>query len=185
MGVSLLLWVVLAIVVSWLRGLYIRLASLRGLGVDVLGAACDQVNRYHGVMHLHVDFRHPGLLADGRCEGPELAQEWRQLSLALSVLKEATQSVQRQPLAGPTTDGLRKTVEQVHSAWADLCATPRDLAGPAVPDDLSTQWHAVTDAVGSACGRFNQAAQQYNTALGQFPASLVAGTMQCETVALL
>ena len=95
----------------------------------------------------------------------------------LSSVAAAADAVNASALRRETLAHLGQSFDAVQNAWRKLNEVPPDLAGPVVPSGMRTQWETVTQRVETARGGFNQILTQYNEALVQFPASLVAGLM--------
>ena len=79
-----------------------------------------------------------------------------------------------QPLNGPTMNALRTALETLCLSWSRLRDLPPDLAGPALPSTLQSQWEHVAMQAEIARAEFNRVVGNYNEATNQFPAFLLA-----------
>lgn len=175
MSGSLLLWGVLALCVFWSVGLYNRLMRIRGRSLSAFGSVEKHMRLYadlvgdnlaHGAaLHLHTS------------KEDKLTDDWDCLLCALRVFEDALKETGPSALRREAPARLGPAYDAVQAAWCRLNEAPPDLAGPLVPATMRTQWDAVTQRVETARGGFNQLLTQYNEALAQFPARLVAGAM--------
>jgi LemA protein len=62
-------------------------------------------------------------------------------------------------------------------SWSRLRNLPPDLAGSALPQTLLTQWEQLSFQADVARNNFNKAVSNYNDAIRQFPAILLAGVL--------
>ncbi len=183
MSGSLLLWGALALCVFWSVGLYNRLMRIRARGLSALGSGEKHMRVYadlvredlaHGAaVHLHT------ATADG---SPD---DWACLLSALKEFEDALKDTGTSALRNEAPARLGQAFDAVQTAWRKLNEAPPDLAGPVVPAAMRTQWEAVTQRVETARGGFNQILTQYNEALAQFPARLVAAAMGFKPGSLL
>jgi LemA protein len=172
---SLLLWGVLALCVFWGVGVYNRLMRMQARGLRALGS----VEKH---MRLYVDLVREDLAqgAAVQVHAPATDQspdDWACLLSALAVFEHALKDANTGVLRDAALAQLGQAFDAVQTAWRGLNAAPPDLAGPVVPAAMRTQWDAVTQRVETARGGFNKIVAQYNEALAQFPARLVAGMM--------
>lgn len=175
MSGSLLVWVLMAVFVFWIVGVYKRLLRLRSAGITALGVVEQQLRQYASVVRLHL----------GTSVEAEVSADWGALLRALAGLDVALKDAQREPLAQASLARLGAACESVQMAWTTLCDTPVDLAGPVVPDAMRQQWEGVTSAVHSVRSGCNQTLFQYNQAIAQFPARMLVGMMRFKTAGQL
>ena len=175
MSGSLLLWGVLALCLFWAVGLHNRLMRLRARGLSALGSVEKHMRVYAELVRHDMadglDLQEPSTLVQTSCE------HWPALLSALQVFEDALKKI---PASALPTDGLAhlgQSFDAVQIAWLRLSEIPPDLAGPLVPAAMRSQWNAVTQRVETAREGFNQILDQYNDALDQLPARLVAGWM--------
>jgi LemA protein len=170
MTVSLLLWMVLAILIFWGVGVYNRLMRIRARGRDALGSVDKHLRVHLTLVQTHLSSETD--LTDG-----SIPQGWATLTAALEGLDSAAKSAKLAPLATPAMQGLQSAYASVQSAWSALLAEPDDLAGSQIPDALQNDWNEATAKVQIARGGLNQIVAIYNESLHQFPASLIAKSL--------
>lgn len=175
MSGSMLLGGVLALCVFWSVGLYNRLMRIRARGLSALGSVekhmrvCADLVR-NDLLHAAPAQAHSAI-------GPPASDDWTDVLYALQVFEDALKDSAASALRNEAPARLGQAFDALQAAWRRLNEAPPDLAGPPVPAAMRTQWDAVTLRVETARGGFNQILTQYNEALAQFPARLVAGAM--------
>jgi LemA protein len=175
MAGSLLLLMVLALVVFWGIGLHNRLMRIRARGLSALGSVEKHMRVYADMVREDLA---KGTSACLHTPTPNTApDDWECLLTALDAFEDALKDAGTSALRNEATARLGRAFDSVQTAWHRLNEAPPDLAGPLVPPTMRTQWDAVTQRVETARGGFNQILTQYNEAVAQFPASLVAGAM--------
>lgn len=175
MGGSLILWVVLALLVFWGVGLYNRLMRIRARGLSALGSVEKHMRVYADLVR--EDLAHGAAAHLHTPTGDKTPDDWAGLLSALQNFEDALKETGSSALRNEAPARLGQAFDAVQNAWRRLNEAPPDLAGPVVPATMRTQWDAVTQRVETARGGFNQILTQYNEALAQFPARLVAGAM--------
>ncbi len=178
MGGSLLLWGLLALGVFWSVGLYNRLMRLRARGLNALGSVEKHMRVYAELVRHDLAGGVEIDVVKAATESP--SDDWSGLLSALRVFEEALKDTPKGALRNEALAHLGRSFDAVQAAWRGLIEIPPDLAGPVVPATMRTQWDTVTQRVETARGGFNQILIQYNEALSQFPARLVAGLMGFE-----
>jgi len=175
MSGSLLLWGTLALGVFWGVGLYNRLMRLRARGLSALGSVEKHMRVYVELVR-HDLLGVTGIHAlQSAADAP--TDDWPGLLSALQVFEDALKVTHAGALRNESLKHLGQSFDALQNAWHRLSEGPPDLAGPVVPATMRTQWDTVTQRVETARGGFNQILTQYNEALGQFPARLVAEAM--------
>lgn len=176
MNASLLLWLLLTLPVFWGVGLYNRLMRIRARGLSALGSVEKHMRVYAELVRENLAHVAPGhaRAVSAHQGAPDV---WAQLMTALQAFEDALKETGASALRDEAPARLGLAFDAVQSAWQQLNEIPPDLAGPLVPTTMRTQWDAVTQRVQTARGGFNQILAQYNEALAQFPARLVAGAM--------
>ena len=175
MSASLLLLMVLALVVFWGVGLHNRLMRIRARSLSALGSVEKHMRVYADMVRDD--------LANGAAlclQGPisdTPHDDWECLLSALHTFEDALKDAGTSALRNAAPERLGRAFDGVQTAWRRLNDAPPDLAGPLVPPTMRTQWDGVTQRVETARGGFNQILTQYNEAVEQFPARLVAGAM--------
>lgn len=185
MSASLLLWLLCAITVFWAVGVYNRLMRLRARGWDALGS----VDKYMTQL-LELACRRFGVAdvvaarAASRQE-ESIPPEWAALVDRLVVLDEALRKVRAQPLQPDAMLALASAADGLQLEWQRLNDGPLDLAGAAVPEDMRETWNAIAEKCRSARNGLNQILINYDAAIVQFPARLLAGFMGFESAGRL
>lgn len=183
MSGSLLLWGMLALCVFWGVGLHNRLMRLRARGVSALGSVEKHMGVYAEL--LRHDLAGATVVQDAKPAPDAPPDVWTGLRSALLEFEEALNAIHARALPTDALAHLGQCFDAVQIAWRSLMEVPPDLAGPVVPLAMRTQWDTVTQRVETSRGGFNQILIQYNDALGQFPARMVAGWMgfkPCATI---
>lgn len=174
MNYSLLLWMTLAVGLFWCVGVYNRLMRMRAKGLDALVAVEKELRQYEELV------RAQGLLfaaqpLENQPDDP--IPLWSSLSVACQEMDHALKDAVSMPLAEEPLSRLATRLGDLHRAWAAVCDTPADLAGPIVPDALRSRWESIELSVETSRKGFNQMMKMYNQALNQFPASLLVGVL--------
>lgn len=164
MSDSVLLWFVVAVLLFWAMGAYNRLMRLRSRGIVAFAALERQFDQYL----LMVKKNAPSQGNDA------FSAVWAALAAAADQFSASLKVAHSQPLNGPTTSALRTAYETLGLSWSRLRTLPHDLGGSALPDSLQSQWEQVGVQTEMARADFNQAVANYNQAIGQFPALVLA-----------
>ena len=69
---------------------------------------------------------------------------------------------------------LKTAHETLSLSWSRLQDLPPDLAGPALPLTLQSEWEQVQRQAEAARIEFNRLVTNYNDAIAQFPAMMLA-----------
>lgn len=170
MDLSLLLWLVLAVLVFWGVGLYNRLMRLRARSLEVLGVVEKHAGACVALVQQYV--------AAPTDDGPTLVgTPWVGLHAAASRLEQWLEQPRPMPLQPEAVSALSAAWAAMHAAWLEACEGPTDLAGPVMPPEMQEAWSAASLKVQSASGGYNQIVARYNEAIQQHPARWVAGLM--------
>lgn len=171
MDLSLLLWLVLAVLLFWGVGLYNRLMRLRARSLEVLGVVEKHASACVVLVKQYVSASGGG---DGSAAVGSL---WGGLNAAASHLEQWLEQPRSMPLQPEAVQSLSAAWAAMHAAWLEACEGPTDLAGPVMPPDMQEAWSAASLKVQSASGGYNQIVARYNEAIQQYPARWVAGLM--------
>lgn len=155
MSLSLTLWICLAILPFWAVGAYNRLVRLRSQGLAAF-ANLEQALSQLATLARH-DFAGSSALA--------AAAEQLQASLKVS---------RSQPLNGPAMSALRTALETLCRCWDRQCEVSFDEAAAIAREALQRQWDPLVAQTDRARSEFNVAVDNYNAAIHQFPALLIA-----------
>ncbi len=175
MNGSLFLSGLLALCVFWSVGLYNRLMRIRARSLSALGSVEKHMRVYADMVRDHL--AHGAAVHLHTSTADTSPDDWTVLLAALQVFEDALKETGTSALRNEAPARLGQAFDAVQTAWRRLNEAPPDLAGPLVPVTMRTQWDTVTQRVETARGGFNQILSQYNEALVQFPARLVAGAM--------
>lgn len=171
MGDSIVVWLTIAVLLFWAMGAYNRLMRLRSTAIAAFLALEVLFNQY--LLLVQSNFY------DG-CER-ESREGFDASTVACATLVGAAQQfnaslkvAHAHPLNGATTSALRTALETLCLSWSRLQELPSDLAGPALPNNLQAQWEHVYMQVAVCSVEFNRTVANYNEAIHQFPAILLA-----------
>lgn len=167
MSVSVLVWLLAAVLLFWCVGLYNRLMRMRARGLDALGSVEKHLRSYIGLIQAQFPDE----------EGCFIPLEWAALVSSVKLLDVQCKAARAAPLQPGPLETLGLTIHAIETAWQPLREQPADLAGPAMPEAMQKLWDDAAFKVRAARGGFNQIVERYNEALHQFPASVVVGMM--------
>lgn len=171
---SLWVWAFVALLLFWSMGAYNRLMRLRSRAIIAFAALEGLFNQY--VVMVKVSFPESGfgtLSGWGPVDDSDTSA-WGGLVAATEQFSASLRVVHPKPLDGPAMSALKTAHETLSSSWLRLRDLPPDLAGSALPASLQAQWEHVAIQVELARSEFNKAIVNYNEAIGQFPALLLA-----------
>lgn len=170
MDLSLLLWLVLALLLFWGVGLYNRLMRLRARGLEVLAVVEKHAGTCAALVRQYV--------AAPNAEGSvEVDAQWSNVHVAAGHLEQVLAQPRPVSLQPSAVAALSDAWAAMQAAWLEAGAAPTDLAGPAIPPDMQEAWNAANIKVQSASGGYNQIITRYNEAIQQYPARWVATLM--------
>lgn len=175
MSASVTLGLLTAVLLFWAMGAYNRLMRLRSraiLGFMALEGLFDQYlllvqancpdTKNEADAHAFVEDRDP---ARDACAG--LAAAAQQFAASLKV-------AHAKPLSRSRIRPLRTAYETLCLSWLRLRSLPPDLAGAVLPNGLQIKWDELTARAEAARAEFNRQVLDYNQAIDQFPALLLA-----------
>jgi len=166
-------WLTIAIGVFWALGAYNRLVRLQ-----------SQVQQSFDALELRLlEFAElvQQVLSEGVISSApwrsELnldqgASHWSRLQECARHLAMELAHMQEHPLRADSVVRVRDSQARLQAAWASLVAPPAYRV--AVSDALQQRWQAQRLLVQPDTQRFNQAVEQYNQAIAEFPAVLLA-----------
>lgn len=175
MSVSAVIWGLLAVLVFWAIGAYNRLMRLRGRGLAAFSAIDKQFSQQAlwlqpfpaAQNHFSVG---PSLLPTATAQ----LHRWSGLIGAGRQLEASLKAARAKPLDGESLNALRTAHETLVTSWTRCRDEPPDLAGSTVPEDLAIKWDHLMVQSDMARAEFNQLACDYNAAIKQIPARLLA-----------
>jgi LemA protein len=100
------------------------------------------------------------------------ARHWSRLQESARQVAMALARMQEHPLQADSVERVRQTQGELQAAWESLLALSAYQL--AVSDALQQRWQAQLLLVQPDTQRFNQAVEQYNQAIAEFPAVLIA-----------
>ncbi len=164
MNNSVMAWGAIAVLLFWSIGAYNRLMRLRSQGIAAFAALEALFNQHLLMVKTH--FSDSG--DDPACAARAgLAAAAEQFNASLKVARV-------QPLNGAVMSALKTAHETLSLSWSRLQDLPPDLAGPALPLTLQSEWEQVQRQAEAARIEFNRLVTNYNDAIAQFPAMMLA-----------
>lgn len=156
-------------------GAYNRLVRLRFRGIAAFANLETFFNQYILMVKTNVpEWSAAAAPGNALSDSDTASAAWSALAAAADQLNASLKVAHTRPLNGPTMSALRTAFETLCLSWLRLRDLPADLAGAAVPDTLQSQWEMVAVQVEMARTDFNRTVTNYNQAIGQFPALLLA-----------
>lgn len=173
MSSSLLLWALAVVGVAWAVGAYNRLVRLRA-EVNAAFAAVD--NELQPLARL-VDDMLAGVNPQDEDRPPPSDKFLAPIREASAELTAALVEARVRPLDGERIALVRRAGERWARAWDQAeREDAHDLAGPQLPETVSTERALRLKQADVIGGQFNEAIDRYNRAVTQFPAVLIAWT---------
>ena len=168
---SFLPWVLAALVLFWAVGAYNRLVRLRADANLAFASLEAELSRQVKLVH--------------ECVPPEEDQPqsqfaggsafWGGLQGAAAQLSATLASAKARPLDAERIAALGAAQEVLGMAWDRAERDDaHDLAGPRLPENFSGERQQLERMAHAATEQFNQAVSNYNDAIAQFPAALLA-----------
>ena len=174
MSDSLIVWFAIAVLLFWSMGAYNRLVRLRSQGLVAFATLESLLNQYVALVKTNFP---DASVADSRPDAGQaqdaFSAAWTGLAAATEQFNASLKIVHTQPLKGPTMRALGTALETMCLSWSRLQNLPPDLAGPALPGTLQSQWEQVASQDDIARTEFNGRVVNYNEAIAQFPALLL------------
>jgi LemA protein len=164
---SLLLWGTLAVLVFWALGAYNRLVRLRSRAIAAFVPVDAQFMQYLALVQAQL----PQAL---NAAAAATLQLWQGLSGACQQFEASLAMVRLRPLDAPTMAPLHTAHETLRQSWLRVQAAAPDLAGALLPQSLQAQWEHIDAQLGLAAREFDDKVADYNEAVAQFPAVILA-----------
>lgn len=152
-----------AVLLFWALGAYNRLVRLRARVLTAFAPLAVHLARYGEVVD-QIPSPHDWEALDPRVG---LLAAWRQFELSLKAARA-------QPLDALALQALGAAQATLQSAWHRLCQAPVDLAGEPLPPAWLQQWANLDQQASPLAQTFNQHMAEYNHAIAQFPAAVLA-----------
>lgn len=175
MSGSLILWTSAAVLLFWAVGAYNRLVRLRAAVIQSF-AAVEPLMREQAELVIGCV---PASAEPGSAEPDELIDDmaalWSGLRGAAEQFRACLAAARSRPLAAEGIAALGAARDVLHMAWQRMQQEDlHDLAGSALPDHLQIQWRQLSARIHDAVQAFNQSVGDYNEAVAQFPAMMLA-----------
>lgn len=168
---SLVFWIVAAVGLFWSVGAYNRLVGLRAEAKTAFAGLDAELARQVQLVRDCLPAEEE--LAASQFEGGSAF--WAGLQGAAAQLAAALAAARPRPLDAERMAALGAAQDVLATAWARAERDDaHDLAGSRLPHDLSAERARMVRAAQLAADQFNQAVANYNAAISQFPAVLLA-----------
>jgi LemA protein len=165
MSDSVVLWLAVAVLLFWAMGAYNRLVRCRSQGIVAFAVLEGLFHQYLELVKTHAP--------DAQGAEPAVAA-WAALAAAADQFKASLRFAHAQPLHAPAMKALRTAHETLFESWTRLRELNADPADPVLLQALQTQWEQLAVRTEMARADFNRLVANYNEAIGQFPALLLA-----------
>jgi LemA protein len=177
-------WLLLSILVFWALGAYNRLVRLRAQVGQQFGPLENVLMNYQEVVHQAVTSAASAPQLWATAYAPDLgADQWTRLQVAASLCTVAMARMQTHPLEPDSVKALQDAASELQDAW--LALIHPDVYYVSVPDQLKQRWIELDLLVQPEVQRFNLAIDEYNNAIAQYPAALLAKVFQFHPAAQL
>jgi LemA protein len=165
MGDSVVSWFALAILLFWAMGAYNRLVRCRSQGIASFAVLEDCLDHYV-------------LLVKMNAPDPQVHESvqtaWSGLVAAAEQFKASLRFARTQPLHGPAMNALRTAHGTLCESWTRVRELPAELLEAEWLQALQSEWERISIKTEMARSEFNRVVVNYNQAIGQFPAQLLA-----------
>jgi LemA protein len=171
MPTSVVLWTVAAILLFWGVGAYNRLMRLRADANAAFATLEAELSRQVDLVRHQLpspDATQPAPLDGG-------GSFWAGLHGAAGQFAASLAAARNRPLEPGGIAALSSAQQVLATAWEQAERDDaHDLAGPRLPDTLTSRRAQLTMQTHAATEQFNQAVIRYNQGISQFPALLLA-----------
>ena len=170
-------WWFVALGIFWSLGAYNRLVRLRAAIGQQFVSLESVLLQYQEVVQQAVTSASTSPQLWGSAYSPELdVDPWTRLQVAAGLLTVAMARMQTHPLEPDSTQALQDAGAALQQAWASLIHP--DAYYVNVPEALQQRWLALDLLVQPEVQRFNGSIADYNHAITQYPAALLAKLFQ-------
>ncbi len=179
------LWLLSAILVFWALGAYNRLVRLRAQVVQQFAPLEAVLMNYQELVHQAVTAAAsaPQLWAAASIT-PDLGSDHlTRLQVAASLSTVAMARMQTHALEEDSIKAMQDAASELQDAWAALIHP--DVYYISVPEALKQRWLELDLLVTPELQRFNNAITDYNQAIAQYPAALLAKLFQFHPASIL
>ena len=175
MSDSVMVWLAIAVLLFWAMGAYNRLMRLRSQGNVAFVTLEALFNQYVQLVKTSIPQAGAVYAMHEAIQGKDAtAAAWAGLLAATEQFNASLKVAHVRPLNGATMSALRTAFETMGLSWSRLRNLPPDLAGPALPGALLSQWEQLAFQAEMARTEFNRRVANYNQAISQFPALMLA-----------
>lgn len=165
----------IAVFLFWSMGAYNRLMRLRSQGIAAFAALEGLFKQYLPMVRKNFPDAGAASSASDANQGDDASSAaWAGLVAAAEQFNASLRVAHARPLNGPTMRALKTALETLCLSWSRLRDLPPDLAGPALPATLQSQWEHLALQSDIARAEFNRLVANYNEAIEQFPALFLA-----------
>jgi LemA protein len=165
-------WLTVAVGVFWALGAYNRLVRLQSQVQQSFNALELRLLEFTELVQqaLSEVVMAP---APWRTESPaeQDVSHWSRLQESARQVAMALARMHEHPLQVDSVEQVRQTQQALQTAWEGLLASP--LHASTVSEPIQQRWQAQRLLVQPDTERFNQAIEQYNQAIAEFPAVLL------------
>lgn len=175
MSDSVMLGLLIAVLLFWAMGAYNRLMRLRSRAILEFVALESLFNQYLLLVQAHCPDSTSAADPHAPGEGGDTARDaCAALAAAAQQFAASLKVAHARPLSRSRIRPLKTAYETLCMSWLRLRGLAPDLAGTVLPDGLQMKWEEVTARVEAARAEFNRQVLDYNRAIDQFPALLLA-----------
>jgi len=170
-------WLSFALAVFWALGAYNRLVRLRAAIGQQFISLESVLLQYQEVVQQAVTSAStsPQLWANTYSAEADV-DPWTRLQVCAGLLTVAMARMQTHPLENESSQSLQDACAALQQAWSSLIHP--DAFYVNVPDALQQRWLGLDLMVQPEVQRFNACVSDYNHAIGQYPAALLAKLFQ-------
>ena len=170
-------WLFIALGIFWSLGAYNRLVRLRAaIGAQFISLE-SVLLQYQEVVQQAVTSAATSPQLWGSAHAPEVEVDpWTRLQVSAGLLTVAIARMQTHPLEADSSQALQDAGAELQQAWASLVHP--DAYYVNVPEALQQRWLALDLLVQPEVQRFNASITEYNQAIAQYPAALLAKLFQ-------
>lgn len=173
-----------AILVFWALGAYNRLMRLRAQVAQQFVPLEAVLMNYQELVHQAVTAAAAAPQLWATSMAPELSSDHlTRLQVAASLSVVAMARMQTHALEADSIKGMQDAASELQDAWAALIHP--DVYYISVPDALKQRWLELDLLVTPELHRFNAAIHDYNQAIAQYPAALLAKLFQFRPASIL
>jgi len=177
-------WIAFAVLVFWALGAYNRLVRLRAQVKQQFGPLQAVLLDYQEVVQQAVTAAAKAPQLWDHAGNSDLGHSyWTRLQVAAGLSTVAIAHMQNHTLEQDSAQALHDAAAELQDAWAALIHP--DVYFINIPDHLKQRWLDLDLLVQPELSRFNAAIHEYNQAINQYPAALLARLFQFRAATVL